>query len=140
MSNVKTVLLDFNAFQGCHNAKTVDKTTKPPGIITIFLTSFCHIHRPKAASRDGQLMAVTRYSSVSKSHSQYRPFKFVIFLTRAQLPPDPFLLLDIYSEYYFGLSIRLRRSISLSTSTFSMRRSGTNQINATRINSPWEIH
>ena len=29
------------------------------------------------------------YSSTSKSQSRYRPFRFVIFLTRAQSPPDP---------------------------------------------------
>ena len=33
--------------------------------------------------------AVRCYSSTSKSQSQYRPFRFVIFLTRAQSPPDP---------------------------------------------------
>ena len=53
---------------------------------------------------------------------------------------DPNRPLDVYSEYYLGLSIWLRSYISLSTSASSMRRSGTNQINATRINRPWEIH
>ena len=34
-------------------------------------------------------LAVTCYSSVSKSQSQYQPFRFVLFLTRAQSPLDP---------------------------------------------------
>jgi len=34
--------------------------------------------------------AVTCNSSVSKSQFQYRTFRFVIFLTRSQSPPDPF--------------------------------------------------
>jgi len=33
--------------------------------------------------------AVTCYSSVSKNQSQYRSFRFVMFLTRSQSPPDP---------------------------------------------------
>jgi len=52
-------------------------------------TLFCQIHRPKAASHDRQLLAVTRYSSVSKSKSQYRPFRIAIFVTISQSPPDP---------------------------------------------------
>jgi hypothetical protein len=52
---------------------------------------------PFAELRDGKfrrhpqrpVLAVTCYSSVSKSQSQYRPFRFVIFLTRSQSPPDP---------------------------------------------------
>ena len=59
MSNVKIVPLDFSAFQVRQNSKTVDKTIPPPEIKAHYPTSFCHIHCPKAATHDRQLMAAS---------------------------------------------------------------------------------
>ncbi len=57
MSNVKTARIDFSAFHGCQNTKTVGNTITPSKIIARCQTAFCHIHRHKAACRDCLLMA-----------------------------------------------------------------------------------
>jgi len=58
----KIVPLNFNSFQGYQNVKTVDNTITLSELIAYCLPSFLHIYRHKAASRDRQLMAMSRPS------------------------------------------------------------------------------
>ena len=50
---------------------------------------FQSFSRHALENTDWPVLADSWYSSVSKSQSQYRPFRVVIFVTRSQSPPDP---------------------------------------------------
>jgi hypothetical protein len=56
-----------------------------------FSDCFQSFRRHSLENADSLFLAVTSYPSVSKSQSQYRPFRFEIFLTGPQSPPDPLL-------------------------------------------------
>jgi hypothetical protein len=72
-------------------------------------------------------MAVTCYSSASKNQSQYRPFRVVIFLTRAQQPRGPNQ--TVKTDLNTALAIRYCNSYRLCFNNSSNCSDGTGLLN-----------